>query len=113
MTTFEFAPLRLWGEPTTDVPPLPWSWVLERLQSADDYWLVTAGGAGPTARPVWGLWLEHRLMLSVGSTVIRRNLEASNRVSVHLGDAHEVVIVEGHGLVETDARGTRADGAAV
>ena len=27
---------------------------------------------------------------------------ASDRVSVHLGDAHEVVIVEGRGLVETD-----------
>jgi hypothetical protein len=102
MTQFEFAPLKLWGEPKTDAPALSWSWVLEHLQVADDYWLVTAGPAGLAPRPVWGLWIENRLMLSVGSTVHLRNIESSDQVVVHLGDTHEVVIVEGRGLVESD-----------
>jgi hypothetical protein len=104
MTSFEFAPLTLWGEAKIDAPPLPWSWVVERLQSADDYWLVTAGPSAPAPRPVWGLWLENRLVLSVGSLVHLRNLQRSDRVVVHLGDAHEVVIAEGRGVLEADEK---------
>ena len=58
---------------------------------------------GPAPRPVWGLWLEERLVLSVGSSTHWRNLEVSDRVAVHLGDAHDVVIVEGTAQRETDA----------
>jgi hypothetical protein len=102
MVKIEFSALELWGEAKTDAPVLAWSWVVEQLQTADDYWLLTAGPAGPTPRPVWGLWIENHLMLSVGSTVHWRNLAASDRVAVHLGDTHEVVIVEGHARQETN-----------
>jgi hypothetical protein len=100
----EASALKLWGEPKTDAPGLPWSWVVDRLQETEDYWLVTAGPAGPTPRPVWGLWIEDRLMLSVGSTSHWRNLGHASDVAVHVGDAHEVVIVEGKAREETDPR---------
>jgi hypothetical protein len=87
-------PLRLWGK-EAETPALPWSWALDRLQQTEDYWLVTSGPAGPVPRPVWGLWIEDRLVLSVGSSTHWRNLRASDRVAVHTGDAHDVVIVEG------------------
>jgi hypothetical protein len=103
MAQIAFAPLSLWGEARIDAPPLPWSWVIDKLQESDDYWLVTCGPAGPSPRPVWGLWLENHLMLSVGSATHHRNLRASDRVAVHLGDAHDVVIVEGRAHDETDA----------
>jgi hypothetical protein len=103
MVQIAFSTLSLWGRPHADAPALPWSWVVAKLQETDDYWLVTCGPAGPTPRPVWGLWLEHHLMLSVGSTSHLRNLRASDRLAVHLGDAHDVVIIEGQGHEETDA----------
>jgi hypothetical protein len=102
--TIEPAPLVLWGKPIDAAPPLPWSWVVDRLQETDDYWLVTTGPAGPTPRPVWGLWIEERLVLSVGSSSHWRNLRASTDVSVHLGDAHDVVVVEGDARQETEPR---------
>jgi hypothetical protein len=103
MPNIEAAPLKLWGEDPEGSPaPLPWSWAVEQLQTAEDYWLVTAGSRGSAARPVWGLWLDERLQLSVGSTTHLRNLRTSNRVAVHLGDAHDVVIVEGTAYQETD-----------
>jgi hypothetical protein len=97
-----FSTLSLWGQPQTDAPTLAWSRVVGALQQADDYWLVTGGPDGPSPRPVWGLWLENRLVLSVGSASHLRNLRTTDRVAVHLGDAHEVVIVEGHAEEETD-----------
>ena len=96
MPEIEAAPLRLWGKPPAQAPaPLPWSWVVEQRQENEDYWLLTAGTSGPAARPVWGLWLDDALRLSVGSPTHCRNLSESSLVTVHLGDAHEVVIVEG------------------
>jgi hypothetical protein len=95
-------PLTLWGKPNAEAPALPWSSVVDHLQQTEDYWLVTTGPSGPTPRPVWGLWIEDRLVLSVGSTSHWRNLRASADVAVHTGDAHEVVIVEGIAREETD-----------
>ena len=37
------------GQEQADAPPLPWSWVVEHLQEAEDYWLVTAGRRRPDA----------------------------------------------------------------
>jgi hypothetical protein len=97
------APLTLWGKAPAGSPAaLPWSWVVEQLQVTEDYWFVTAASHGPNPRPVWGLWLDDRLLLSVGSPTHVHNLRESNRVAVHLGDAHDVVIVEGTAHQETD-----------
>ena len=83
-----------------DAPLLEWEWAADRLTRCEDYWLVTADAAGdgqPAARPVWGVWMPDgaRLLLTVGSTTHWRNLGANANVTVHTGDAHEVVIVEG------------------
>jgi len=41
---------------------LPWSWAVERLESARNYWICTTRPDGrPHAAPVWGLWLEASL----------------------------------------------------
>src|SRR5215218_6600267 len=38
---------------------LDWTWATERLESARNYWVVTAGSDGrPHAAPVWALWLD-------------------------------------------------------
>jgi hypothetical protein len=103
MPVIQPAPLTLWGHAPAGTPEaIAWSTVIERLQETDDYWLVTAGPTGPAPRPVWGLWIEHRLLLSVGSSTHWRNLRASDRIAVHVGDAHDVVIIEGRGTKETD-----------
>jgi hypothetical protein len=82
---------------------LPWDWARGRLESAADYWLTTVDrSARPSTRPVWGIWSERRLLLSVGSTTHWRNLDANPNVGVTLGDAGEVVILEGTAAVEDD-----------
>jgi hypothetical protein len=94
----EERPIRMWrGE--KDSPPIPWSEVEQRLRDAIVYWAVTAAGA----RPVWGAWLDDRLLLSIGSTVVTRGIDESPAVSVHLEDGHDVVIVEGTASWVTDA----------
>jgi general stress protein 26 len=96
MTEPERSPITMFGRAREEAPALEWSWAVERLERAEDYWLVTVGSGGrPAARPVWGLWMDDRLYLTLGSSTHHRNLEARDEVTVHLGDAHDVVIVEG------------------
>ena len=94
--------LRMWGEPSESPPP-EWHWVEGRLNDADLYRVVTRSPAHPHPRPVWGIWMDDALLLSVGSPVIGRELAADPRVTVHLDSGTEVVIVEGHGSVVTEA----------
>lgn len=78
--------------------PLPWSWPSERIESARNYWLVSVRADGfPQARPVWGLWADDLLYLSVGGGgLTRAALHRTTPVTVHLDDAANVVIIEGH-----------------
>ena len=100
--------LTFWGQAATG-DELPWEWARQRLERAADYWLVTVGADGrPVTRPVWGIWRDDRLLLSVGSTSHWRNLRAHQDVTVSLGDAAEVVVVEGRATVEED--GATLDG---
>ena len=47
---------------------LPWTWALERLQPARNYWLATTRPDGrPHVMPVWGVWVENRFYFSTGS----------------------------------------------
>jgi nitroimidazol reductase NimA-like FMN-containing flavoprotein (pyridoxamine 5'-phosphate oxidase superfamily) len=79
--------------PTADL--LPWSWATERLVEAQHYWVATARRDGhPHIRPVWGVWLDDGFWFSTGGLACR-NLAANDRITVHLENAHEVVIVEG------------------
>ena len=78
-------PLSIYGSPT-EVRPLDWAWVDEQLEAAGIYWVGTNGSGAPHPRPVWGLWIDHRLHLSIGSPVINRQLaaHAAPTVTAHL-----------------------------
>ena len=85
----------MWGR-ESEAPKIPWSDVEARLVETEEYWLVSVQGDGkPTPRPVWGVWLDKRLLLSVGSTSHWRGIRSHPEVAVHLGDALSVVILEG------------------
>ncbi len=96
-----------YGVPATTDGLLPWSYVVERLTAARNYWIGTARPDGrPHAVPTWGVWVDDTLFFG-GSPETRwaRNLAANPGVSVHLESADEVVILEGSviKLTETNA----------
>lgn len=76
---------------------LAWADVAGRLERAMHYWIATTRTDGrPHAVPKDGLWLDDALFFGgAPDTVNNRNLVADGRLSVHLGDAQEVVILEG------------------
>ncbi len=76
---------------------LPWSWAVERLHGARNYWVSTSGADGrPHVMPVWGVWLGDTLYFSTGrQTRKARNLARNPMVAVHLESGDEVVILEG------------------
>jgi hypothetical protein len=85
----------MFGAPSTN-SQLAWSWVAQQLTAAETYWIDVAGsGPLPHARPVWGVWLEEQLHLSVGTPALRRAATAGTPATVHLPDGLDVVIVEG------------------
>jgi len=97
-------PLRLYGS-VTDLSEIPWSWVHEQLAVAGTYWIAGRGDGAPHPRPVWGVWLDERLRLSIGSPVVRRLIAADPIVTVHLDSGTDVVVVEGEvtGADDTEA----------
>jgi hypothetical protein len=79
---------------------LPWSWAVERISAERNYWLVTVRTDGfPQARPVWGVWSDAGLLVSVGHGGLQRSAVAAGTpatpITVHLDDAVDVVIIEG------------------
>jgi general stress protein 26 len=76
---------------------LPWSRVSEWLHGARNYWVCTSRPDGrPHAKPVWGVWLEGRLLFSTHpETITARNLRANPALALHLESGDQVVIVEG------------------
>lgn len=86
-----------YGIPSGEEGMLPWSHVQERMRSAINYWVSTVSPAGqPHATPVWGVWLQDRLYFD-GSPQTRRgrDLAKNPRVSVHLEDGQQAVLLEG------------------
>jgi nitroimidazol reductase NimA-like FMN-containing flavoprotein (pyridoxamine 5'-phosphate oxidase superfamily) len=79
---------------------LPWSWVEERLAASRNYWVATSDAdGGPTAAPVWGVWLDGALYFGTSPHSRKgRNLARDPRVAIHLESGDEVVIL--HGEVE-------------
>jgi hypothetical protein len=95
--------LRLFGADSQNAP-LDWAWVESRLESAGTYWVVARSTERPHPRPVWGMWHEDALYLSIGSPTVVAALAADPVVAVHLDSGTEVVIVEGSATVQvTDA----------
>jgi hypothetical protein len=75
---------------------IAWADVERRLEAARNFWIVSAGPAGPHAAPVWGVWLDGALYFSTGRRTVKgRNLAADPRVSVHLESADDVVMFTG------------------
>lgn len=86
---------------------LAWSGSVERLEAERNYWLVTVRRDGfPQARPVWGVWSEIGLFLSVGHGGLQRtNFRPEMPITVHTDDAIEVVEgVVDEALLELRAR---------
>jgi hypothetical protein len=86
---------------------LPWSWAVERIVAERNYWIVSVRKDGrPQARPVWGVWFDDKLYLSIGHGGLQRAAGGPKGpfdVSVHVDSAVDVVIIEG-----TAARVTKA-----
>lgn len=76
---------------------LPWSFALERLDRARNYWIATTRPDGrPHAVPVWGVLVDGEVYFGGGpQTVWARNLARSPQIVVHLESGDEVVILEG------------------
>jgi hypothetical protein len=86
--------LVMYGEPS-DVAPLDWEWVDAELGAAGTYWVTASGSGHPHPRPVWGVWADDWLHLSIGSPVLARLIERNHDLTVHLDSGTDVVIVEG------------------
>jgi nitroimidazol reductase NimA-like FMN-containing flavoprotein (pyridoxamine 5'-phosphate oxidase superfamily) len=85
-----------YGVPETEEGVLEWSWAVERLERALNYWFSTTRPDGrPHAMPAWAVWLDDDLYFE-GSPLTRRaqNLSANPSVVVHLESGEEVVILE-------------------
>lgn len=96
------APIKFWGT-ERPAPEIAWDRVENALTVAYEYWLATTNAEGrPQPRPVWGMWHDDRLILSVGSSTIWRNFRANPKVSVNLPSAAEVIVLEGTASVEKD-----------
>ncbi|MGH2351984.1 MAG: pyridoxamine 5'-phosphate oxidase family protein [Chloroflexota bacterium] len=86
-----------YGLPETDEGLLPWSWAVEQLEQARNYWFCTTRPDGrPHAVPAWAAWLDGALYFD-GSPETRRarNLAANPAITVHLESGDEVVILDG------------------
>ena len=86
---------------------IEWSSVIERLTTAEAYWIGTVMPDGrPHVVPVWGTLFEGDLFLETGSplTVKNRNLAANRNVVVHLDGINDVLIVRGVGRLDEQVR---------
>lgn len=86
-----------YGVPETDEGLIDWSWAVERLTDAKNYWFSTTRPDGrPHAMPAWGAWLDGVLYFDGSPETVRmRNLAKNPAISIHLESGDEVVIVEG------------------
>ena len=89
---------------------LTWDEVAERFSLAQNWWVATAGAAGPHAVPVWGVVVGGVLHFYGEPSAVRsRNIDSDPRVVVHLESGASVLIL--HGVAT--AGGPAGDAAAV
>jgi len=95
------SPPRRYGVPRRGGTFIDWAHVIERLSSAEGYWIgtVTPGGR-PHVVPIWGCFVANDLYLETGApgTVKNRNLAANPNVFIHLDDVNDVIVVRGLGV---------------
>ncbi len=84
---------------------LPWEVVERWLTESRNYWICTTRPDGrPHAKPVWGIWLDDRVLWGTSpESVSARNLAAAPAVVVHLESGDEAAILEGTFAFERDA----------
>lgn len=75
---------------------LPWSWAVERLIKAHNYWVATANPDGsPQMTAVWGVWQDDAFTFSCASNSRKAlNLGENPNCVVSTERADEAVIVE-------------------
>jgi nitroimidazol reductase NimA-like FMN-containing flavoprotein (pyridoxamine 5'-phosphate oxidase superfamily) len=86
-----------YGVPDSEEGVLDWSWAVERLEPALNYWFATTRPDGrPHAMPAWAVWLDGTLFFE-GSPQTRRarNIAENPAVVVQLESGDDVVILEG------------------
>ncbi|HRW04921.1 MAG TPA: pyridoxamine 5'-phosphate oxidase family protein [Caldilineaceae bacterium] len=83
---------------------LTWDFVVTQMTQSKYYWLATTSGDGqPHAVPVWGIWDNNRVHFEGRpNTKWARNLLRDSRITVHLPDAEQVVIIEGNAYIIED-----------
>ena len=89
-----------YGVPASEDGMVAWSWAVEQLERARNFWFSTTRPDGrPHAMPAWAVWLDDALYFD-GSPETRRsrNLAANPAIVVHLESGDQVVILEGDAL---------------
>jgi len=76
---------------------LPWSWAVERLRRAHNYWIGTVRPDGrPHAVPVWGCWLDNEFMFSTSRESVKaKNLVTNPHCVACPENAVEAIVLEG------------------
>jgi len=82
-----------YGQPSAS-PGLEWAWVDAQLTEAGTYWASIGSTDRPHPRPVWGIWVDEMLHLSIGSPKLV-GAQTGSLTAVHLDSGTDVVIVEG------------------
>jgi PPOX class probable F420-dependent enzyme len=83
---------------------LPWSWAVEQLTAARNYWICTTHADGrPHAAPVWGVWHDDAVWFGTSPESAKgRNIRRDPRVVVHLESGDDTVILEGEVEISRD-----------
>lgn len=88
-----------YGVPTdaSGAERLPWSWAVEQLTRARNYWICSTRRDGsPHAMPVWGLWFEGAVWFNTDPKSAKgRNIARDPRVVIHLESGDDTVVLEG------------------
>ncbi len=82
-----------YGQPSSS-PGLEWPWVDAQLTQAGTYWASLGTNEQPHPRPVWGIWADEALHLSIGSPKLAAT-QTGGLITVHLDSGTDVVILEG------------------
>ena len=85
------------GDPQYGFEPVEWSWVVERMSDARNYWIATTRADGsPHLSPVWGVWHDDAFHFFTDEDSLKaRNIRRDPRAVAHLESGDEVVVMEG------------------
>ena len=85
------------GDPQYGFEPIEWSWVVDQMTAARNYWVATSRVGGPPhVVPVWGVWLNDSFHFFTDPDSLKgRNIQRDPSAVVHLESGDHVVILEG------------------